>query len=263
MTDTSAAATVRNERFILCEGYDDRAFWAAWLKRLGCKRAPGKTPIPGGREFVYGPDGKELPPGHFGYLSRNGAFLTLVPCYGKDNIPRELRLRLQQRDTKPIDRVVVNVDPDTPIDVGLGASVAPIWNEIDAVVRFADAAAVARDDGQWDVGSTTVSLVCWGVEALTAPGIPDIQTLERLVCASIVQAYPGRGENVQQWLSSREAGPPAGPKHFAWSYYAGWFADHGTGDYYRCIWDDPNIAGPLEQHLRASGAWAVAEAMAE
>jgi hypothetical protein len=56
--------------------------------------------------------------------------------------------------------------------------------------------------------------------------------------------------------------PSADPKEHAWSYMAGWYADHGCEACYSNLWNDPRVVGELESRLRASGAWQMAESMA-
>lgn len=56
---------------------------------------------------------------------------------------------------------------------------------------------------------------------------------------------------------------PHGKDHkaHAWSFYAGWSTDHGTGDFYASLWRDEPVAAALEDLLRAQGAWRVVEAL--
>jgi len=112
-------------------------------------------------------------------------------------------------------------------------------------------------------GETTVSLVRWEAADKPQQGLPNQQTLERLVCAALLAAYPDRGGPVDAWLSSRPSPSDPGPKEHAWSYMAGWYADRGCQDVYSALWEDGKIAAGLETRLRASGAWQVAEALAE
>jgi hypothetical protein len=44
---------------------------------------------------------------------------------------------------------------------------------------------------------------------------------------------------------------------------AGWSADLGCEAFHSALWSDPSIASELEARLRSSGAWQVAEALAE
>src|SRR5207247_8902599 len=99
-----------SESVILCEGFQDRAFWAGWLTYLGCSDEGYR---PGSRGFpAPDPWGGKVLRGQFAYLSRGGSFLRVVPCGGKSFILPEARVYLSQRATKPLLRLVVNVDPD-------------------------------------------------------------------------------------------------------------------------------------------------------
>ena len=102
------------ESVILCEGYHDRALWAGWLSFLGCTD-PG-TPPPGktARTRIYDPWNTPVIGGHYAFLSKSGRFIRVVPCQGKGNVLPAARLRLQERGSKPLTRLLINVDPDVP-----------------------------------------------------------------------------------------------------------------------------------------------------
>ncbi len=119
-------------------------------------------------------------------------------------------------------------------------------------------------DGEIEVdsGATKVALVQWEASDPPRPGLPDQQTLERLVCAAVIAAYPPRANAVQNWLASRPQPPAANPKEHAWSHMAGWYAEQGCEAFYVNIWQDPAIANQLELRLRASGAWQIAATIA-
>ncbi|MHC4178430.1 MAG: hypothetical protein ACYSWU_13035, partial [Planctomycetota bacterium] len=114
-----------------------------------------------------------------------------------------------------------------------------------------------------DSGATLVSLVRWEASDAPVSGVPTQQTLERLVCAALVAAYPDRGPAVKSWLDARPVGPEAGPKEYGWSYMAGWYAQHGCEDFYRNLWRDERVVAELQSRLTESGAWRVAEALAD
>ena len=52
------------ERVVICEGYDDRAFWKGWLTSLG--RVDARDSATG---IALAPDGKRVSQGHFAYRS--------------------------------------------------------------------------------------------------------------------------------------------------------------------------------------------------
>lgn len=94
-------------------------------------------------------------------------------------------------------------------------------------------------------------------------GVPEQPALEQLVCAALCEVYPERGEAVARWLSGRPAPSGKGHKAHAWSYYAGWLTEHGTGDFYASLWRDDRVASVLERLLRAQQAWRVIESLLE
>ena len=116
-------------------------------------------------------------------------------------------------------------------------------------------------------GAVAVSLLRWETDDATGLGLPGQQTLERLVCAALIAAFPQRGPAVQAWLDRRPEAPVAGPKEFAWSHMAGWYAEHGCQEFYSYLWQaesgDGRVREELEKRLRACGAWQVAEALAQ
>lgn len=247
-----------SESIILCEGYDDRAFWAGWLKHSGCT-------IPKDGDKVVDSSEKIVSNGQFMYRSKSEKFIRLVPCHGKPKIRGSARSQLKQRTIKPfLTHLIINIDPDINAHGTDTATGLRLQNIHDLVHEF-DKEATKTDDGDiaMDGGSTIVSLVRWEASDVAGDGIPTKQTLERLVCAAIVAAYPDRGPKVQEWLDSRNGTPKAGPKEFGWSHMAGWYADHGCADFYKNLWRDDRIVAELKPRLVECGAWRIAEMLAE
>lgn len=253
-----------SESVIFCEGYHDRAFWKGWLGHLGCTD-PGSPPLGRtGRVPIYDPWNTQVKGGQYAYRSRSGQFIRVVPCQGKSNILPDARTRLRQRNSKALPRLVINVDSDLN---ARGQAVSPSGlqrQSVEHMVRQLPSSPVinAAGDIELDGGTTTVSLVCWEVNDPPSTGLPDQQTLERLVCAALIAAYPLRATSVHQWLSTRPAPPGSDPKEYAWSYMAGWYAEHGCEDFYSYLWNDPQVVVELESRLRSSGAWLIAETLA-
>jgi hypothetical protein len=99
---------------------------------------------------------------------------------------------LQERGSKPLIRLVINVDPDVPV-AGTSTAVSGLQTQdVLQLVRTFDAVAAINAAGEIDMdgGATKVSLIRWEVADPAAPGIPTQQTLERLVSAALVSAYP-------------------------------------------------------------------------
>jgi hypothetical protein len=252
-----------SESLVLCEGFHDRAFWAGWLGHLGCSDDGFRPNTPG--YPAVDPFGEKVRGGQYAYRTRGGGFVRVVPCGGRGNILPAARTRLRQRATKALVRLVVNIDPD--VDIGAeGASSAGLraQNIREVVTREFDPAAGMTSEGDIaiDGGTTLVSLIRWEADDPHAEGVPAQQTLERLACTAIVAAYRDRARAVHGWLGSRPAAPVAGPKEHAWSYMAGWYAEHGCDDFYAHLWRDPQIVPELRGRLERSGAWRIAEALA-
>jgi len=165
---------------------------------------------------------------------------------------------------KKLDRLVLNVDSDVSVAAAGGAAPPVTAPAVETLLReFGEPQTTAEGDFALDDGATLVSPVVWEAPDASGPGLPDQQTLERLVCAAIVAAYPDRGPAVAQWLVSRPQAPQAGPKELGWSYMAGWYAERGCEGFYRAVWEDPAVAAQLEDRLRKAGAWRVAEALTQ
>lgn len=245
------------EALLLCEGYDDRSFWKGWIgERLG-------WPEKRGRE-----EGRHSAAGVFTYGTPGGGRVHVVPCHGRsrelpathhfrDEVRAFAGYKLSERAAKPFARLVLNVDVDDGTVSALRASVRSLVSAHDA--RETEDGDFVLDDGG------VVSLIPWHVVeagAADPSGVPAKQTLERIVCTAICRVKPAWGADVSAWLTGRHE--PRGPEHkaHAWSFAAGWFADHGPGDFYATLWRDPDIAGALEKQMDDIGARRVLDELA-
>lgn len=261
-----------SESVILCEGYHDRAFWAGWLEYLGCinlRQPPGATkPV-----RVADPCGRDVTGGQFGYNSKSDKFIRIFPCEGdRKKVLREARdrldedrQRLQQGASEPrLARLMLNIDPDVNAN---GTSVKTGFRREDlrAVAKEYDPSVAENEQGDLALfdGRILVSLIRWEAPDAILEGVPNRQTLERVVCAALVAAYPRRGPAVHQWLKSRPNPPPDSPKESAWSHMAGWYAEFGCEAFYRQVWGDDRVVAELKSRLAECGAWRIAEALAE
>jgi len=252
-----------SQSLIICEGYHDRAFWAGILLASGCKDIGDRGQR--GRFPVRDPDGKPVVGGDFGFFSGSGGFIRVTPAHGSDNILPLLTEKLEGRKSKPFIRIVVNVDSDLMAD-GSNASVSLSREAVLGAVRGFEPEAVFNSEGEIKIeaGATTVHLVPWAASDPATRGVPHQQTMERVICAALNSLYPARGEAVEKWLESRPEGPVVGPKAYAWSYLAGWYAEE-TGSYdgfCQMIWNRGEIAGQLRSRLEACGVWRVAQILA-
>ncbi len=243
-----------SESVVLCEGYHDRAFWAGWLKRLGCTSCKGKME-PSDRVAVRG---------QYSYHSPSEQFVRVVPCNGKNNLPIEASSRLKDVCVdRPLTHLVLCVDSDLSEDAAEDEVPTLGPQAVENLLEKFDTPVVVEAERKFTLfsGATTIHVVRWSTNGVAMPGVPPQQTLERLVCAAVVAAYPERGPAVQRWLDSRPEPPKPSPKEFGWSYMAGWYAELGCEAFLQKIWNDKEIVRQLESRLQAIGAWAVAEAL--
>lgn len=253
-----------SESVIYCEGYHDRAFWAGWLTHLGCVDPGSPSAGRTGRIPIYDPWNTPVSGGQYAYHSARGLFIRVAPCHGKSKILSVVRTRLQQRGTKALTRLVINIDSDVTASRASAGVTGLQRDDVLRLVRTFDPAASLNVDSEIEVdgGATKLSLVRWEVNDPPALSLPDQQTLERLVSATVAAAYPARAISVQNWLTGRPSPPPTDPKEHAWSYMAGWYAEHGCEAFYSNLWNDPLVVSALEARLRPSGAWQIAATLA-
>lgn len=219
---------------ILCEGYDDRSFWAGWLGvALGCTEAKGRDPW-----------GRPVDQGKYAYRTEAGAFLLVHPCRGREQLVEQANLYLAGHPTHPLAHLLLNHDSDED---------APEWG--DRAIELRKLASRADDQ-------VSISAVVWGCnDGTETAGVPIKQTLERLVAASIVAAYPDRGPVVRDWLACQPSTIGSPHKAHTYSLLAKWYGDHGCDDFFRAIWRDEAVRPQLEARLRASGAWSAVAAL--
>jgi hypothetical protein len=244
---------------IICEGPHDQAFWEGWLDRFSIRPLPPKE-----REIFqesvnatgYASTNRE-----HALQTGNGNFVGVRPVGSESKILPTLRSILRDRPKYEVSQIVINLDPDTISGDGqTGLRVTDVLRE----VRKIDSSATEEDNsiGAFD-GAVRIFLVRWEVAGETPLGVPEKQTLERLVCSATQKAYPERAEDVAKWLSERRNASATKPKAFVWSFMAGWHADSGCTDFFKDIWRDPKIAEELKVILQENGTWRVAESLAQ
>jgi len=251
--------TVPLESAIFCEGYQDRAFLKGWFEHLGFVNLREL------RSTVYDPWGAPVARGQFGFENPSGGFVRVVPCHGDKNVLKHAVRRLRDRETKQIEHLVINRDADTfsgqeGYESRLQESIEGAVRKVFPSIHRDENDDIVVDDGEFP---TKISLMIWQAEDPVAGGLPAKQTLERLACTAIVEVYPHRATEVQNWLDSRSGDMPSGPKEFAWSYMAGYYAELNCEAFYSELWSDERIAQALKSRLVACGAWRVAEMLSE
>jgi hypothetical protein len=241
----------RCQHVVLCEGYDDRAFWAQWLTHMPCRDLGKRCKDPWGRRVGAG---------QFGFQTPAGVFVRIQPYDGVDSLTQAVRDVVNKHCVRPVFHLLVNLDADdTPQAPSPSAD-----DRVATIVGKLDANAERGEDGAYRALGMRIAPVIWRCDdPAGTPGVPDKQTLERLVTASIAAAYPGRAPTVATWLEADPRHDNAGHKHHAYSYLAKWYAEHGCNDFYREVWRDPRVAAQLELRLKQSGAWAHVQAMCD
>jgi hypothetical protein len=169
---------------VLCEGYYDRAFWAGLLEHKEWKSAV-KDP----KDKKKDPYGRPIIGGQFGYY-KGDYFVVIVPCKGKDAIAQTFN-DFAKRTHKDLEspqicnefQIVINVDEDrTEQEDNV------TWND-DKVLSQQSKVVAELPTKQWS-HLCELKVIRWATEHSGSVGIPQKQTLERLVCTAICSAYP-------------------------------------------------------------------------
>lgn len=244
--------------FILCEGPSDRGFWSGWLKSLGCAscfEASGRH-----RKALASVWGGDLAPGDFtfslpGSVDPKKADIQIHPCGDAEALRSNIATLLGQLRTKPLDALIVNIDSDR--DASEDPSINSALDRVGDLIFRATGRRLQPRGAQFiDVDLPPIEVVVWrSYSPARSVGVPEKQTLERLICAALASADSARGRSVLDFLGS----PPLGgstPKNYAASYRAKWFA-HRNDDLVEAIWQDSAIRGQLQVQLREIGVWDV------
>lgn len=240
---------------IYCEGYHDRDFIAGWLESRGW-RDPGKR-AGGSRRAVKNPiTGSTVAGGRFGFMSATDTvFAEIVHCRGDSRVFSDVEQRLRELPTKPLDHLILVTDLDTDCNAAGEPNLTAFRASVLSLCRKIDASCSWNADGSIVVlGKTRLFAICWHCAGPSMAGVPDKNTLERIVCASLASAYGDRATAVATWLASRPGVSATGPKAFSWSFMAGWWAEEGCTEFFRSIWRDSTVTPHLESRLNACGA---------
>jgi hypothetical protein len=238
------------QHVVLCEGYDDRSFWRGWLHHLGCV-----DPTEQGRRVVNDAWGRPVRGrGRFLFRAPSGSLVLVQPFHGRSNARDAVSEHLGDRQpNKPV-RVLLNLDCDAEDSADTSAE-----DQVRGIAR--DLGARETEPGSYEIGGSLLHAVIWRCDdPAPAPGVPRQQTLERLAAASVQAAYPGRGPAVESWLAAEPIGDLVA-RSFAHSYFAKWYARHGSGNFYEALWQDERVAAQLSARLEATGAARVVAAM--
>lgn len=231
-------------RIVLCEGYDDRGFLAGLLvDGFRCTEARSVRPPKRG-SFIY--------------QSLDGAEIEVTPVGGGSLADQAEQGRVLIERPSGIDAVVLLVDADRPAGSTSGHRSIPgsLHRDLD-VVDGADGWARVDPAGR---NVRVRVLEWWSPDAAGTPGVPDVDSLDRLVCAALAEAHPERIPSLEAWLDAQPAGDRRIPKQRTWSHYAKWWTTDHKGDYrspggfHRALWRDGSLRPLLERRLRAGEA---------
>lgn len=248
------------ESIIYCEGYHDRSFWDGILRHLGCTSLKTKDGT-----AVIDPFGEELKGGHFAYRSKSGRFIRLVPCHSKNDVIKFAKVRLKVIATKPVDRLILNVDSDMSSKLSVEEATQNRFSTLSDKARNISPTAKMSDtlDFNFEGGAPLIAFIDWHTDAPSSILLPDQQTLERLVCDALLTAYPERSKTLTPWFDSLPQKSREEVKTYAWSHMAGWHAGDNCDAFYSRLWEDEKVVEELRKRLETCGAWSVAEALSK
>jgi hypothetical protein len=240
---------------ILCEGYDDRSFLAGWLSRAGATDCFAKR---GERKVALrDPWGRELRNGKFLFESPTGRPILIQPCHGISRIQVAAEEYLSNQATRPFSTLIVNLDGDSEAGNANESSLDRIRTIIEKVT--------GRHPGRslpFEVDQIKVWPLIWRADdPPNTPGVPNKQTLERLITAALAEVDPEKAASVTRWLKDLPTGSESG-KSVAKSYDAKWFTPK-FDDIYRAVWSEKAVAEALERRLRECGAEQTVSQIAE
>lgn len=225
----------KSESYLVCEGFNDRAFIAGALTFLGCI-----NPIEGrARKPVYDPWGQRVAGGQFMFRSPMQRFIRIVPAGGKNGVLDRAEDRLDGRNTEKLDSLWIILDQDRFVSNGdLNVGAVTLQGIQDRLVRRGFSPS-NPDSTMYTIGppdACEVKVVQWQCADESSDLLPDLQCLERLVIGSVIAAYPDRAEPVRRWLKSRPQPPSfCSPKEYSWSHMAGWYADAGCDEFFQLL----------------------------
>lgn len=248
MTARSDGETAHS--LVICEGYHDRAFWAGLLGHVGFS-----DPSDGGQRTVHA-WGKQVRGGRFAFDSPGGHRLLVIPARGfRGDVGRAAHAFLKRCQIEPIRHVVLCVDDDSlaPDDDRAEPPKArePAQDWFRTLVRTkTDGGSITGEGRAILPQGENLHLVVWKTDDPPAPGLPAFQTLERVVCAALVETHGDAVESVARFLADAgHVGRPAVCKGHAWSFMARLWPESGCDDFYRQVWRDAAVAEALERRL--------------
>lgn len=229
--------------YILCEGYQDRAFWSGLLQYLGWQSLRGELDLL--RRAVRG---------HGRFLFRKVATqrdIIVMPYDGVHNLANAAKNYLKG-DQPGLGRLILNLDSDDEDGVATGSALA----RVKKVVQDAKGK-INGEHGPHEVAGISIWPVIWSTPAIAdMSGLPAKETLEKLIVLAFNRVHPERGAAVQEWLEQEPRGEKTHGKSFAFTHFAKWHARDLSAEHsYEAPWRDPLLAKHLVEILEATGAW--------
>lgn len=225
---------------VLCEGYNDRDFIAAYLEHTGWLSHRRRT------SDTFG----AISPGQFLFRRTNAVDspeLLLRQCGGISNLVDVAKGLVKLAKTKHQALLLVD-DLD---DTGTSGPKQASSRRLDAL---ADALGLARPNGPHaELGEVRCAGVSWHTAASPGPGLPAAQTLERLISTAFATRDQAAAQGVEKWLRQDPPTGESGGKAYAHSYFAKWVARSTNTDFYRAIWRQADLAPLLERLVDGCG----------
>lgn len=238
---------------LLCEGYDDRAFWNGAVTRLGCRKLQDEL---GSAPDVWGHTEKQRGKGVFSCVDPTGQHqFRIQPCGGDDGVLRAAEAHIAFLATRPIKTLIVAIDRDRRH--------GDISRTLQAIrTKLPPDSSSPASGSSWRSRGVEVHAIGLGEDSEPRPGVPAQQCLERVVSAAFAFSRPTWAEHVAAWLERRPDRPSTSEhKAHAWSYMAGWYAEHGTSDFLHALWRDGSLARELLRVLEPTGALEALQAL--
>lgn len=245
---------MKTERVVLCEGEADLEFWLGWLTSIGCT-----DPTNEGRKRVLDPWGRPVPPTQGWLHSKSGVPIRLVKCGDRFQVLREGKRRFDLRATAPTELMVLSMDGGVSAKDDLDRVRKTIGDRVEQWHERATRA----PEGDLSVDGTWVAIVAWGTNDPPKDGVPQGQTLERVVASAIVSAYPDRGAAVHAWLEAAPRAQFLSHESYLLSYVAKWWPGDPGPRFFRKVWQEPELIKRLGRRLQRIDAWRVGERLAE
>ena len=226
---------------VLCEGYNDRDFLAEYLERSGWE-AQRQTKS----SSIFG----NIAPGRFLFSRRSSPQqLLLTQCGGVRKIAHLAASLVKLRKTKPLALLLVD-DADGIVDAETAAE-EPLPK---LLFELADILGEERPTScTAELLGVRCAAVSWASAHEKAPGLPDQQTLERVIAAAFRERDSTSAAGVEKWLRDDEPPGESGPKAYAHSYFAKWLTQSMSTDFYRAVWREDALARPLREGVDACG----------